>query len=206
MIRVRPWMLCTVLAVTAAVTAAAVGAFAADGGPRAAVQTKVRTLSRVVLFGDKGLAGEYSIQYGSPEWKPAYDQDFEKITRGQRIRLGNDWWTTLDSFETLTFTDQAGGTTELAAGSWFLALDCSAEGAWNLVALDPAPIRKAKLDAFASAKTTGGTLVPMQYDTVEDEESSLKIGFVAVEGKPLEQTLEIRFGKHRLRTAVTPKL
>lgn len=201
MIRVRPWMLCAVLAVAAG-TAAAL----AEGGPKARVQTKPRTMSRVVLFGDKGLAGEYSVQYGSPAWKPEYDENFEKITRGQRIRLGNDWWTTLDSFETLTFTDAAGGTTEVAPGFWFLALQCSAEGAWHLVVLDPAPIRTAKLDAFASGKTTGGTLVPMQYDTTEDAEPSLKIDFLPVEGKPLDQTLQIRFGKHRLRTTVAPKM
>ena len=72
--------------------------------------------------------------------------------------------------------------------------------------LDPAPLRQAKVDAFATAQTTGGTLVPMAYGTVDEVESGLTIGFVPVEGKPLDQTLEIRFGKHRLTTTVTPIL
>lgn len=169
---------------------------------KAFVQNEPRAMSRVVFFGKSGLAGEYSVQYGKPAWNAEYDKDFAKLTHGKRLRLGKDWWTTLETFSPLTF----GGTTELAEGAWFLALECSEAGAWSLVALDPAPIRKAKLDAFASAKTTGGTLIPLAYEAVADAEPDLRIQFAAVEGKPGEQTLEIRFGKHRLTTTVAAKL
>ena len=72
--------------------------------------------------------------------------------------------------------------------------------------LDPAPLRQARTDAFSTAKTTGGTLVPMAYDTVDEVEPGLKIDFLPVEGKPLDETLRIRFGRHRLTTTVTARL
>lgn len=185
--------------------AAFAGAWAAQDAakePKAFAQHETRSMARVVFFGGGGLAGEYSIQYGSPAWKADYDAGFEKLTRGKRMRLGKDWWTTLDTFSPLTFGEKA----ELAEGSYFLALECSEKDEWSLVALDPAPIRKARMDAFASAKTTGGTLLPLAYETVAENTADLKIRFVPVEGKDLEQTLEIRFGKHRLTARVSAKL
>ncbi|MCE9636204.1 MAG: hypothetical protein K8T90_10925 [Planctomycetes bacterium] len=166
------------------------------------VQNEPRAMSRVVYFGKAGLVGEYAVQYGKPTWQAAYDTDFDKMTRGKRMRLGKDWWTTLDTFCPLTFGEK----TDLADGAYFLVLECSDQGAWSLVALDPAPIRKAKMDAFGSAKTTGGTAIPLTYEASTEAEPELKIQFLAVEGKPGEQTLEIRFGKHRLSTRVVPKI
>jgi hypothetical protein len=203
----RPYF-ALVLSVAAVVAAAATAVAVSAGSARAAgevqavVQSGTRAVTRVVFFGDGGLAGEYLIHYGKPEWKPEYDQDFEKMTRGQRLRFGKDWWTTLDTFSPLTFGEK----TELAEGSWFLALECSKTGEWSLVALDPAPIRKARMDAFGTPKTTGGTLIPMQYEKVAEDQRELGIQFQADPAKPKEQTLEIRFGKHRLTTKVSAKL
>jgi hypothetical protein len=199
----RPLAVVAFTLVAAVAAVGVVGAWAAQD-PAPYVQNEPRAMSRVVFFGEGGLAGEYSVQYGKPAWKPEYDQNFEKMTRGQRMRLGKDWWTTLETFGPLT----CGEKTELAEGSWFLALECSEKGDWSLVALDPAPIRKAHTDAFATAKTTGGTLIPMKYEAVAvaDAEPDLRIQFVADAAKPREQTLEIRFGKHRLTTRVVAKL
>jgi hypothetical protein len=200
----RPLAVVAFALVATVATVAAVGVVGAWAGqdPAPYVQNEPRAMSRVVFFGGGGLAGEYSIQYGKPAWKPEYDQNFEKMTRGQRMRLGKDWWTSLETFGPLTFGEK----TELAEGSWFLALECSAKGEWSLVALDPAPLRKSRMDAFATAKTTGGTMIPMQYETVAENEPDLRIQFVADAAKPREQTLEIRFGKHRLSTRVVAKL
>ena len=186
----------------AVVAASALAAAWAAQDPAAFVQLEPRAMTRVAFFGQTGLAGEYSIQYGKPAWKTAYDAGFEKMTLGKRIRLGKDWWTTLESFSALTF----GGKTELAEGEYFLCLECSDKGAWSLIALDPAPLRKSHTDAFATAKTTGGTAIPLTYETVAEEEPELKIQFLQPEGKPREQTLEIRFGKHRLTSLVVAKL
>lgn len=195
--------LAVALALTAAAVVAGSGLAArAAGEPNAFAQIQERSLARVAFFGEKGLAGQYSIQYGKPEWKAAYDADFDKMTLGKRIRLGKDWWTTLETYCPLTL----GGTGELAEGSWFLALERSEKGDWSLVALDPAPIRKARMDAFSTAKTTGGTLAPMQYEKVAEDQANLLIQFHADKAKPGEQTLEIRFGKHRLTTKVVAKL
>ena len=124
------------------------------------------------------------------------------MTLGKRMRCGKDWWTTLDTFCPLQFADKV----DLVEGAYFLALECSEKGEWSLVALDPAPIRKARMDAFASPTTTGGTSIPLIYEAVTTAEPELSIQFLAAEGKPGEQTLEIRFGTHRLTTRVVAKL
>lgn len=191
------------VAVSAAVAGATFSSLrAAPEGVTPFVQNLPRAMTRVVFFSKTGLSGEYVIQYGRPAWKDAYDAKFEEMSRGKRLRLGKDWWTTLDSYVPLRFA----GKTELSEGSWFLALDCSEKGEWSLVALNPTDIFKSRTDAFSTAKTTGGIAIPLTYEAVETSEPELKIEFLAVKEKPEEQTLEIRFGKHRLTVAVEPKL
>jgi len=165
------------------------------------VQNEPRALARVVFFGSAGVAGEYAIEYGKPAWKSEYDQDFAKLTHGKRLRLGKDWWTTLNTYCPLTLEK-----VELKVGEYYLALECSEKGEWSLIALDPEPIRKSKVDAFSSATTKGGTKIPLAYEATKDEVQELSIQFLSDAKKPREQTLEIRFGKHRLTTPVQPKL
>ncbi len=166
------------------------------------IQLEPRAMARVVYFSQTGLAGEYAIEYGKPEWKSEYDSQFEKLTRGQRLRLGRDWWTTLNTFCVLKFGEKS----ELKPGEYFLALDCSDKGEWSLVALDPEPLRKSKFDAFGSSQTKGGTKIPLQYATTSDSVKELTIQFVADPQSTKQQTLEIRFGKHRLTALVKPTI
>ena len=165
------------------------------------VQNEPRAMARVVFFGNTGVAGEYAIEYGKPAWKSEYDQDFAKLTHGKRLRLGKDWWTTLNTYCALTFDK-----VEIKAGEYFLALDCSEKGDWSLIALDPEPLRKSKMDAFSTSSTKGGSRIPMVYEVTKDEVKELSIQFLADEKKPRDQTLEIRFGKHRLTAAFQPKV
>lgn len=174
-------------------------AHAQGNGP--VVQNEPRAMARVVFFGNAGFAGEYAIEYGKPAWKAEYDKDFAKFTRGKRHRLGKDWWTTLNTYCALTF-DRV----ELKAGEYFLALECTDKGEWALIALDPEPIRKSKIDAFSTSTTKGGTRISLTYEATKDEAKELSIQFLADDKKPREQTLEIRFGKHRLTAAFQPKV
>jgi len=165
------------------------------------VQNEPRAMARVVFFGSAGVAGEYAIEYGKPAWKSEYDKEFAKLTHGKRLRLGKDWWTTLNTYCPLTFDK-----VEVKAGEYFLALECSDKGEWSLIALDPEPLRKSKVDAFSTSSTKGGTKIPLAYETTKDEAQELSIQFLPDEKKPREQTLEIRFGKHRLTAAVQAKV
>lgn len=171
-----------------------------DGAPF--VQDEPRAMTRVVYFGNGGVSGEYAIEYGKPEWRAEYDQDFAAMTRGKRMRLGKDWWTTLNSYCPLTFAEKV----ELKPGAYHLALECSTKGEWSVIALDPEPLRKARFDAFGSEQTKGGTAIPMKYELAKESAKELSIRFLADEKETRQQTLEIRFGKHRLTTTVKPKV
>ena len=187
-----------------ALTALAATSFARGQGQAPFVQLEVRALARVVYFseGNNPIAGEYAIEYGKPAWRAEYDAGFDALTRGKRLRLGKDWWTTLTTYCPLAIGEKG----ELKAGVYFLALDCSDKGEWSLVALDPEPLRKSKQDAFGSAQTKGGARLPLKYEATKDAMKELVIQFLAEEAKPREQTLEIRFGKHRLTALVQPKI
>lgn len=160
-----------------------------------AIQDEARGMSRVVYFGNNGIAAEYTIEYGKPAWKP----EFEKAMKG-RVRLGNNYWTTLDTWNGLSIGDK-----DVKAGEYFLALECSDKKEWSLVLLDPEPLRKQKFDAFGSPKTKGGQLIPMKYEEAKESADTLSIKFVGDAKDTKLQTLEIRFGKYRLTAAVKPK-
>src|SRR5262245_33441146 len=72
-----------------------------EEGENPAIQLEPRVMARVVYYGDSGISAEYAIEYGTPEWKPEYDKSWDSMTRGKRLRLGKDWWTTLNSMSPL---------------------------------------------------------------------------------------------------------
>ena len=174
-------------------------ASAQDGGPY--IQLEPRAMARVVYFGNAGVSGEYAIECGKPAWKAEYEKGWDAMTRGKRLRLGKDWWTTLNTFCPLVMEK-----VEVKPGTYYLALDCSDKGEWSLVALDPEPIRKQRVDAFGSEQTKGGTKIPLKHEEVKESAAELTIQFVADPKEQRQQTLEIRFGKHRLAVVVQPKV
>jgi hypothetical protein len=178
----------------AAPAGSALAAQGNDGKPY--IQDEPRGMARVVYFGGSGLAAEYAIEYGKPAWKP----DFEKLMKG-RVRLGCDYWATLDTWNPLTVGDK-----EVKAGEYFLGLECAKEGQWSLVLLDPDPLRKQKIDGYSTPQTKGGQLIPMKYEETKDSADRLAIRFVGDDKDAKLQTLEIRFGRHRLTAPVKPKV
>jgi DUF2911 family protein len=178
---------------TAGLDGAARAAQASDGKPY--VQDEPRGMARVVYFGGNGVAAEYTVEYGKPAWK----DEFEKQLKG-RLRLGSNYWTTLDTWNGLSI-----GEKDVKAGEYFVALECSEKNQWSLVLLDPEPLRKSKIDGYSSNQTRGGQLVPMQHAETKESAETLAIRFIADEKDARLQTLEIRFGKHRLSAAVKPK-
>lgn len=189
----------TVASIAAAVAASAL-AFQGGGG-KPLLQETERLSARVVYFGGSGVAGEYAIDYGRPDWSSEYDQDFDQRTRGERHRLGKDMWSSLDTQVPLEI-----GGKELKPGLYYLALERSEKGDWFLVALDADALRKSRVDAFASAQTTGGAKLPMTYEKSEPAAGKLSIRFLEDPKEARQQVLEIRFGGHRLSARVKPKV
>jgi hypothetical protein len=173
-----------------------------DGGPF--IQDEPRAMARVAYFNQSGLQGEYLIEYGKPAWKAEYDdaKKWGELTRGKRLRLGRDWWTSLNTFCPLTLSEKV----ELKPGEYFLALECSDKGEWSLVAMDPEPLRKSRFDAFGTEQTKGGTKAALRHEETKESAAQLAIRFIQDEKDKRLQTLEIRFGRHRLTTSVQPKL
>ena len=118
-----------------------------------------------------------------------------------RLRLGKDYWTNLDTCRPLMSGDK-----EIKPGNYFLALDGSDKGAWELVLLDSDPMRKQRIDAFSSEQTSGGPKIPLKHETVTENAAQLSIKFIAEEKDARLQTLEIHFGKHRLTAPIQPKV
>jgi hypothetical protein len=198
--RSRVFVLAAAASSAAALLAlAAPATLAQDNAPF--IQHEPRAMARVVYFNDTGVT-EYLIEYGKPAWQAGYDAKWAELTKGKRLRLGKDWWTSLNTFCPLTLGEKV----ELKPGEYFLALECSDKGEWSLVALDPEPLRKQGFDAFGTAQTKGGTKIPLKYEQAKESAAELSIQFVSDAKQTKQQTLEIRFGKHRLTTIVAPKL
>jgi hypothetical protein len=137
--------LLTGLAVLLALTATAQekkGIIAEGGSP------DDRASARVLYWDQKAdaSAGWFSIDYGRPVWKKDYDDPakFDGMTKGKVWRMGSNHWTTLDTSLPLKISGRS-----VPAGSYYLGLKRSADGGrWSLAFIDPATVRKARLDAF----------------------------------------------------------
>jgi len=102
--------------------------------------------------------GEVAIEYGRPLWKAAYDEQLDAMTSGKIWRLGENFWTSLDSNLTLTI-----GGVEVPVGYYYLVVKRSEDGSkWSLAFVDPVEIRKKTVDPFEV--TTRETDVPVRFE------------------------------------------
>src|SRR5262249_17294535 len=107
------------------------------------VTTTHRSSTRAAYFGRKGSAGQIVVDYGTPPWKDDYAAliDSQKLV-GQRWRLGQDFWTNIDSN-----VDLLVGGVPVKAGYYYLTLEKRDGDKGVLQFHDPAVIRAKKLDA-----------------------------------------------------------
>ena len=123
-----------------------------------------RASARVLYWDQKadGSAGWFSIDYGRPVWKKDYDDPakFDGMTKGKVWRMGSNHWTTLDTSLPLKISGRS-----VPAGSYYLGLKRSADGGhWSLAFIDPASIRKARIDAFDIRKALVRFDAPMSVE------------------------------------------
>lgn len=161
-----------------------------------------RGATRILLWGQAGPLGQVSIDYGAPVWKEEYSGALASPKfQDRRWRLGQDFWTTLDTQLPLSI-----GGVDVEPGQYYLTLERTADGKFLLALLDPAPIRKQKLDSYVAHKTEGGTEVEMTLADAEEHAGKLEIALVPRPGARKEATLEIRFGPHVLSAPVQLRL
>jgi len=145
-----------------------------------------RASARVLYWDDKANlgVGEFSIDYGRPVWKPDYEDPakLDAMTKGKLYRMGSNFWTTLDTDLPLEIAGR-----QVAPGSYYLALRRSADGSkWSLAFIDPATIRKMRLDAFDIRKAPVKFEAPMTKEAAPAE-------------KPQKLTITLSYPKDHIR-------
>ncbi|MBI1852009.1 MAG: DUF2911 domain-containing protein [Planctomycetes bacterium] len=159
-----------------------------------------RVCTRLFYFNGTGSPGQFSIDYGQPEWKAEYDSQFD-TTKGKRLRFGKDFWTTLDTNLTISISGK-----DVTPGHYYLALDRSNDDKWSLVLLDPKTIQGTKTDAFQTAQTTGGTLIPLTYEATTTSVEKLTVKLQKGDLDPKKSKLVITWGKHKLSAPIVAQI
>jgi TPR repeat protein len=173
------------------------------GGKKAKAQAYVittpRTSSRIAFFGQGGSPGQLSITYGTPAWKDEYAAALEgDKLKNKRWRLGADIWTTFD-----TNLDLEIGGVKVPANDYYCVAEWRGDDKFVLILLDPAEVRKTKLDAFQAHKTTGGIEIPLTHEKSEDVAKKLEIKLAIDKSDQSKGTLSVRYGPHELCAEMT---
>jgi hypothetical protein len=153
--------------------------------------------TRIFYWGGNRSAGQLTVDYGQPPWKAAYNQTLQNLQK-QRWRLGQNFWTNLDTNIDLTL-----GEAEVEAGYYYLALGQNEDQDYVLWVLDPAPIREQKLDSYHAWKTTGGIPVVLDHEDGQQPAQKLQIQLLLDPKERDEAQLVIRFGPHKLSAPIT---
>ena len=159
-----------------------------------------RKSSRVFYWGGQSSPGQVVVDYGPTPWKDEFAKHAESDAMiGKRWRLGNDFWTTLDSN-----VDMKLGGVDVPAGMYYVTLARNSDG-YALALNDPAKVRAKKLDAFQSENMTGGISIPLTHAKAEAVAEALSINLATDEANPTKGDLSIEFGPHRLTAPFVTK-
>lgn len=173
-------------------------------GPQVQVfeQSIARKNARAAWFGRGNSPGQIAIDYSPILWKESYEEAVKTGKyKGQKWRLGSDFWTRLDTSLPLQC-----GSTAVPAGYYYLTLEQRDETTYVLALHDAGAVHKQKLDAFQCNKLQGGIEVAMQHGTTDEVAKELDIAVKMKDGSKTEGEITIRFGGHVLTTPFQTKL
>jgi len=134
-----------------------------------------------------------SVEHGQPPWKSEYEERLEAFKKGDRWRLGQNFWTTLEVASELKL-----GGRKLRPGHYYLGLEALGKGALGLSILDPEKMRKGSMDPFLIDQARPSEIVPLKAEPLDESAEELDIRFVVDENAEKNARLVIRFGPHRL--------
>ena len=166
------------------------------GGGRVAQRASARVLYS--NRADNTFPGQFSISYGQPEWRSEYEDPttFDQMTQGRVWRMGNNFWTVLDTNLPLSIAGR-----DIAAGAYYLGIHRSEDGGtWSLAFMDPTKIRRARLDASEIHKATVDFMVPMTFLKAEEPAEKLAISLNTEE--LTDVTLKVVWGTLQLTTPI----
>ena len=147
-----------------------------------------------------GFVGQLVVNYGQPVWKAEYEDLglFDTMTKGQVWRMGDNFWSVLDTHVPLKVSGR-----DIGVGSYYLGVHRSQDGNnWSLAFLDPGAIREARLDASEIGKATVDFMVPMSYSSTDENVESLTITLDYPKEDPTNITLRVVWGKLQLTAPI----
>ena len=173
------------------------GGIVAFGGNSAS-----RASSRV-LYSNRAtnsFPGQLVINYGQPQWRSEYEDPttFDQMTQGRVWRMGNDFWTVLDTNLPLRIAGR-----DIAVGAYYLGVHRSEDGGtWSLAFMDPNKIRRARLDASEIAKATIDFMVPMSFEKAKEATEKLSISLASRKDAIENVTLKVVWGTLQLTAPI----
>lgn len=157
-----------------------------------------------ILYWDQdkdGAAGQFAINYGRPVWKKDYEDPakFDAMTKGKVWRMGNNFWSVLDTQLPLKISGKS-----VPVGSYYLGIHRSADGAkWSLAFIDPAKIRAGHIDAFEIAKAPVAFMLPMTTEKVNTVAEKLTITLSHPKENIQDVTLKVAWGNRVLTAPIS---
>lgn len=153
-----------------------------------------RASARVLYWNTKAdaAAGQFAIDYGRPVWKKAYEDSakFDAMTKGKVWRMGSNFWTVLDTSLPLKI-----GGKKVGVGEYYLGLRRSADGEhWSLAFVDPAKVRRTRLDGFEINKASVEFEAPVSLDKASESAEKLTITLTYAKESPKNVTLKVAWG------------
>ena len=120
-----------------------------------------------------------------------------RARRRETLRLGKDWWATLDATLPLTL-----GQTKVASGIYYLGLHKTDKGQWQLMLLDPKEVRKKKAHPGLTPALTAALNVDLNYRKFDKSADKLTINIKPLKSDPSVGSLVIHWGNHLLQAPV----
>ncbi len=150
--------------------------------------------------------GEVVVSYGRPPWKAQYSEQLDQLTRGKMWRMGDNYWTLLDTNLPL----RVGGV-PVAVGLYYLAVARSEDGStWELVFIDPEKSREKGLDSFDVGTRPAEIPVlfkaPLTFEEAQEQAEKMTILLKLNGDSQTEGTLRLSWGNFALSTPVSVDL
>ncbi len=144
------------------------------------------------------MLGAVCIQYGQPTWKAEYEGMADQA-KGKSLRLGKDFWTTMNT--TVAFTM---GGVKVAPGAYYLGLKCDDKGAFSLLVIDAKKSDKNGWTPFGADAWEADFTVPLTKGTTKETVEKLTISVTGSTPEALE--LKIAWGTHALTAATSANI
>ena len=161
-----------------------------------------RGTSRVLYWNqDKDIAaGAVTVEFGRPVWRKEYEESgrFDAMTKGKVWRLGNNYWTILDSNLPIKVAGR-----DIPIGLWYLGLDRSPDGkTWSLAFIDPVKARRGRHDGFTMETVPVEFKVPMTTAQPAGLTEKLTMTLTAAKEDMKKVTLRVAWGRLELTAPI----